>query len=97
MRNSIRLSKSITAVLIALFNWSCGQNSSNSTAYTAAKLTTDTPLEVARSRQNPSLDQRIEKTYNGQTIYLLDIDDFPLQDVPLVAIRKRAQAGEPAA
>jgi len=87
----------VMGLFAALFIWGCDKDDSTAATQTVNDSTVQTPAKVDKRQKAPQTYQRVKKTYNGQTIYLLDIDDFPLRGVPLATIREDANAGDPAA
>jgi hypothetical protein len=94
------------SVLIAvLFCCGCNNPDNGGTAQgstasaPAAQVATETtePVHHEKTEKGLAAYHKVKKTYNGQTVYLLDIDDLPLQGVPLATLKQKANAGDPAA
>jgi hypothetical protein len=85
----------IAAFIASLLLSGCGKSDSNAPAQAATGPSR--PAQTAKADKKLQRYRRAKKIYNGQTVYLLEMDDFPLRDVPLATIRENAEAGDPAA
>jgi hypothetical protein len=83
------------ACIATLLFSACDNGNSNTTPQTATESAAQTPAKPDKPKKAAQAYRRVKKTYNGQTIYLLEMDDFPLRDVPLTTIRRDAEAGDP--
>jgi hypothetical protein len=85
----------LIAAFIASFLLSgCGKSDSNDPAQAATGP--PRPVQTAKADKKLQSYRRVKKTYKGQTVYQYEMDDFPLQGVPLAALQKDAEAGDPA-
>jgi hypothetical protein len=78
----------IVLSIMAFLLFGCGNSNDSDNS---EKTTTSSPIETATTAseqneiaiQNPAAGNRVEKTYDGQTILMLDMGNFPLKDEPL--------------
>jgi TPR repeat protein len=85
----------ITILVAAFYICACGNDNNKASAQTATE--SSAPVQSKDTEKSPQAYRIVEKTYNGQTIQMLDVDDFPLRGVPMETIKEKAGKGDPAA
>jgi hypothetical protein len=77
----------VAAWIATLLFCGCDNGNSNTTTQTATESAAQAPSKSDNRKKAAQAYRRVKKTHNGQTVYVFEIDDFPLRGVPLATLQ----------